>query len=103
VADCVAATVAAVEAHPGEVYNVGGGETASVWDILRHLEALAGRRAQVRQEAERPGDQRHTFADTLKLRQHFGWEPTTRLAEGLARQWEWQKAELARRADNTAA
>ncbi len=29
--DCVAATVAAVEALPGETYNVGGGETASVW------------------------------------------------------------------------
>ncbi len=93
VADCVQATLAAVEAYPGEVYNVGGGETASVWDIVRKLEALAGRSATVRQEAPRPGDQRYTFADTSKLHRHLGWEPRTLLDEGLARQWEWQKRE----------
>ena len=40
VEDCVAATVAALEAPVGEVYNVGGGETASVWDIIGKLERL---------------------------------------------------------------
>jgi nucleoside-diphosphate-sugar epimerase len=94
VADCVAATVAAVNAFPGEVYNVGGGETASVWDILHQLEAIGGKPIQVRQEPARPGDQRYTFADTSKLRRHLGWEPCTRLEQGLRTQWEWQKAEL---------
>jgi nucleoside-diphosphate-sugar epimerase len=92
--DCVAATIAAVEAYPGEVYNLGGGETASVWDILRRLEALAGRPARVVREPARPGDQRYTFADTSKLHRHLGWQPRTTLDEGLARQWEWQKQEL---------
>jgi nucleoside-diphosphate-sugar epimerase len=87
--DCVAATVAAVAAHPGELYNVGGGEAATVWDILHKIEAIAGRRFEVRREAARAGDQRYTFADTTKLRTHFGWEPRTGLDEGLARQWEW--------------
>lgn len=95
VADCVAATLAAVAAYPGELYNVGGGETASVWDILHLLEKVSGRRAKVQQEPARPGDQRYTFADTAKLRRHLGWEPVTRLEEGLARQWEWQKSALA--------
>jgi nucleoside-diphosphate-sugar epimerase len=94
VADCVSATVAAVAAQPGEIYNVGGGEAATVWDVLRHLESLAGRPARTRQVPARPGDQRYTFADTTKLRQHLGWEPTVSLAEGLARQWEWQEREL---------
>jgi nucleoside-diphosphate-sugar epimerase len=93
VSDAVAATLAAVAAHPGEVFNVGGGEAATVWDILRKLEALAGRTAKVRQEAARPGDQRYTFADTTKLRLHLGWEPRIGLAEGLARQWAWQATE----------
>jgi nucleoside-diphosphate-sugar epimerase len=90
VADCVAATLAAAEALPGEIYNVGGGETASVWDILRRLETLAGRRAVVHQEAGRRGDQRYTLADTAKLHRHLGWQPRTSLDEGLRRQWEWQ-------------
>jgi nucleoside-diphosphate-sugar epimerase len=90
VADCVAATVAAIEATPGEVYNVGGGETATVWDIIRRLESLAGRAARVKMEPARPGDQRHTLADTTKLTKRLGWQPRTTLDEGLARQWEWQ-------------
>jgi nucleoside-diphosphate-sugar epimerase len=91
VADCVEATVAAVNAPAGEVYNLGGGEAASVWDILARLEKLAGRPARVVKEGARTGDQRHTFADTARLRAHLSWEPRTPLSEGLARQWEWQK------------
>jgi nucleoside-diphosphate-sugar epimerase len=91
ISDCVAATVATVEAPVGETYNVGGGETATVWDIVHKLEALAGKRLPVRQEPARPGDQRHTCADTAKLRSHLGWEPRTSLDDGLARQWSWQE------------
>jgi nucleoside-diphosphate-sugar epimerase len=92
--DCVTATMAAIEAPPGEIYNVGGGEAATVWDILRRLEAISGRKALIRQESARPGDQRYTFADTSKLFRHLRWEPGTRLAEGLARQWQWQESEI---------
>jgi nucleoside-diphosphate-sugar epimerase len=91
VSDCVAATLAAVEARPGEIYNIGGGETASVWEIIRKLESIAGLSAVIRQEPPRTGDQRHTFADTAKLQTHFGWTPRIKLDEGLVRQWEWQK------------
>jgi len=94
VEDCVEATIAALDALPGETFNVGGGEAATVWDIVRKLETLAGCRAEVRQEPPRPGDQRYTFADTARLRRHLGWTPKTSLDEGLARQWEWQKGQL---------
>ena len=92
--DCVRATIAAVAAPVGEVYNVGGGEAASVWDILHRLEKLGGRPIAHAQQPARPGDQRHTFADTSKLRRHLGWQPCTTLEEGLRRQWDWQKSEL---------
>jgi nucleoside-diphosphate-sugar epimerase len=95
ITDCVEATLAAVEGHPGEIYNVGGGETANVWDILGRLEKLTGRRPRVKREPARPGDQRYTCADTTKLRNHFNWQPRTLLEEGLARQWKWQERELA--------
>ena len=93
VSDCVAATIAAVEAPLGETYNVGGGEAASVWDILHRLEKLAGRPVVVQREPARPGDQRYTFADTTRIRRHLGWVPQTRLDDGLGRQWEWQHGE----------
>src|SRR5262245_16414905 len=90
--DCVAATMAATEALVGETYNVGGGEAASVWDILHKVEAITGRKARVKQEPSRPGDQRHTTADTGKLLRHLGWRPRVNLDEGLRRQAEWQRS-----------
>ena len=91
--DCVAATVAAAGAVPGETYNVGGGEAASVWDVIHKLEAIVGRRAIIQNAAARPGDQRHTCADTGKLNRHLDWTPRIRLDEGLSRQVAWQKSQ----------
>jgi nucleoside-diphosphate-sugar epimerase len=94
--DCVDATVRALEATPGETYNLGGGETASVWDILRKLEKIIGRAAQIRHEPKRAGDQRYTGADTARLQRHLGWEAKVGLDEGLARQVEWQRTGMKR-------
>jgi nucleoside-diphosphate-sugar epimerase len=93
VADCVEATMAAVQALPGEVYNVGGGEAVTVWEILRKLEILIGRRVEIRQEPARPGDQRYSCADTAKLNRLLGWKPLIGLDEGLARQVAWQRGQ----------
>ena len=92
VSDCVAAVVAAGSATVGETFNVGGGEMVSVIDILRKLEAISGKKFDVRTEAGRAGDQRHTFADTTKLRRNLGWEPNISLDDGLLRQWTWQRS-----------
>ena len=96
VADCVEAVVDATNAQVGETYNVGGGEMVSVRDVLGKLERIAEKKFTVRTEPARVGDQRHTFADTTKLRRQLGWEPKVGLDEGLARQWEWQKEETGR-------
>jgi nucleoside-diphosphate-sugar epimerase len=98
VEDCVQATVAALAAPVGEVYNLGGGETANVWEILGKLEKIVGRGAAVRREPGRPGDQRFTGADTTKLERHLGWRPRVGLDEGLARQVAWQQAQHLRQA-----
>lgn len=96
--DCVEATLAAMKAPLGETYNLGGGETASVWDILGKLERLLGRRAVIRREPARFGDQRSTCADTTKLQRHLGWQARTTLDQGLARQIAWQQQGVQRQA-----
>jgi nucleoside-diphosphate-sugar epimerase len=95
VLDCVQAIVAAMNANIGEVYNVGGGETATVWDIIARLGRLAGRAPTIKQEPGRAGDQRYTFADTTKLQRHVGWQPLVSLDEGLRAQWHWQAQRFA--------
>ncbi len=94
VADCVEATALSINAMPGETFNVGGGEAIALWEVIRKLEALTGRRAEIIRQAPRSGDQRSTFADTAKLTRHMGWTPKVGLDEGLARQVEWQRHRL---------
>lgn len=98
VGDCAAATIAALGAPRNETYNVGGGETASVWDVLGKLEKILGVGAVVRREPARPGDQRVTGADTAKLASHLGWQPAVGLDEGLTRQVAWQQGHARRAA-----
>ncbi|MFO0816273.1 MAG: GDP-mannose 4,6-dehydratase [Gemmatales bacterium] len=89
--DCVAAIEASFQAPLMETYNIGGGEMASVWDILSQLERISGRKALVNQTAARHGDQRYTMADTSRLTRHTGWTPQMPLVEGLTQQFLWQQ------------
>jgi UDP-glucuronate 4-epimerase len=90
VGDVVRATVDAMEhAEAGALYNVGGGEEATVNEALALLEGLAGRPLGVRREPAVPGDQRRTKADTSRIHAELGWAPEMPLEQGLAAQWEW--------------
>lgn len=94
ISDCVAATVAAANAPSGEVYNVGGGETASVWDVIRKLESIVRCSARTTTAPARPGDQQQTTAATNRIASQLGWRPHVGLEEGLKRQVEWQRTIL---------
>jgi UDP-glucuronate 4-epimerase len=90
VGDVVEATMLAMESAPaGSVFNVGGGEEATLNETIALLEGIAGRRLDVRREPAVPGDQRRTKADTSAIEAALGWSPRTSLADGLRAQWEW--------------
>lgn len=90
--DCVRATVAAIESGPtGEVFNIGGGEVASVLDTVGLIaEALDTEPDIVFAEA-RDGDQRFTAADTSKATRVLGYVPRVALRDGIAAQVQWQR------------
>ncbi|MEX0674798.1 MAG: NAD-dependent epimerase/dehydratase family protein [Gaiellaceae bacterium] len=90
VGDVVRATVDAMGRAPaGALYNVGGGEEATLNEALALLERIAGRPLDVRREPAVPGDQRRTKADTARIQAELGWAPEVPLEQGLAAQWEW--------------
>jgi nucleoside-diphosphate-sugar epimerase len=89
VSDCVEATLAAVNTTPGEVFNVGGGELVTMWDVIRKIETIAKKKANVVRQPERKGDQRYTGADASKLYRHVGWRPKVGIDDGLAQQVAW--------------
>jgi UDP-glucuronate 4-epimerase len=94
VGDVVAASMLAMEeAAPGSIYNVGGGQEATMNETIAMLETIAGRQLDVRRGEAIAGDQRRTKADTTRIRNDLGWQPTTTLDEGLKAQWEWAAVE----------
>jgi nucleoside-diphosphate-sugar epimerase len=96
VADAVAGTIAALErGAPGELYNVGGGEEASMAAAIALAEQIAGCALDVERHGAAAGDVRRTRADVSKAERDLGWAPTTSLAEGLAAQWDWVTARVA--------
>lgn len=96
VGDAVDATVAAMErGRPGELYNVGGGEEATMAEAIALAEQISGRTLAVERHAAATGDVRRTRADVRKADEELGWRPTTSLADGLAAQWAWVAGRVA--------
>lgn len=93
VSDCVDGTVSALrDGVEGEAYNIGGGEVVSVLGVIELLGELIGVSPAIEHRAPRPGDQRHTSADTTKAKSAFGFTPAVAIRDGLAAQVEWHLA-----------
>jgi nucleoside-diphosphate-sugar epimerase len=96
VADVVDATTRALDAEPG-IYNVGGGDEATLRDALAALEEIAERPLRVRYGPAQTGDMQRTKADTSRIEAAVGWQPSTPLRAGLAEHWQWASARVTTR------
>jgi nucleoside-diphosphate-sugar epimerase len=85
VGDGVDATMRALDAPPG-IYNLGGGEVATMREALAHLEETAGRTVCFRTGPAQTGAMMHTHADTIRLESATGWRATIPLRKGLVAQ-----------------
>jgi UDP-glucuronate 4-epimerase len=98
VADGVDATVAAMERAPrGALYNVGGGEEATMRDAISVLEEITGHTLDLVERPAARGDVRRTAADATRIEQDLDWRASTSLADGLKAQWEWASVRVAAR------
>jgi nucleoside-diphosphate-sugar epimerase len=96
VADGIEATFAAMERAPaGAVYNVGGGEEATMRDVIVTLERVSGRTLDLAERPAAAGDVRRTSADATRIERDLGWRATTLLEDGLRAQWEWASVRVA--------
>jgi len=82
--DVVRAMRAAAIASWTGIANVGSGSGTSLNEVIRILRAL-GEPVHVLHLPARPGELRHARADNTIARKAFGYRPTARLAEELAR------------------
>jgi nucleoside-diphosphate-sugar epimerase len=90
VCDAVDASIAAMErGRSGEVYNVGGGEEATMMEAIELVEEISGRSLDVDRVEVAAGDVKRTKADVSKACAELNWAPETGLREGLQAQWDW--------------
>ena len=77
---------------PHRLYNLGNRRREKLMDMIRLLEELTGRTAELEMLPMQPGDVRRTWADVSELEEEVGFRPDTPLREGLDRFVAWYRA-----------
>ena len=62
-------------------------------ETIAMLEDISGRPLEVERTGAVVGDQRRTKADTTRIHDDLGWQPSTSLEDGLRAQWRWAAVE----------
>jgi UDP-glucose 4-epimerase len=75
----------------GRVFNVATGTRIDLNETFQALKTLTGYRGDVKYEAERAGDVKHSLADLSLAQQHLGYAPKVGFEEGLQRTIEWYR------------
>jgi nucleoside-diphosphate-sugar epimerase len=87
------------EVQPGSVYNVSGGGSHSVNEVLEVTSELLGRKLRLIREQVALGDVSRTTADITAITADLRWQPKTDLMTGLAKQIAWLEETQARPVD----
>ncbi len=89
--DVIQGTIAALnyEGPLFDIFNLGESETIQLKDLIAAIENALGKKAKINRLPEQPGDMPLTCADISKARKLLGYNPTTRLGDGLPRFMEW--------------
>lgn len=72
-----------------EVINLGESQTIELSELISLLERELNRRAVIDRQPAQPGDVPQTFADIEKARRLLGYNPQTKIEEGIRRFVEW--------------
>ena len=96
VSDVVAATIAAGSAPSarGRWFDVGGGTSARLLDVMETIERITGTRLRVEHQPPAAGDPETTVAECGPAAAELGWEPRVELIHGLVDQWDWHLSQL---------
>ncbi|MFL6540938.1 MAG: GDP-mannose 4,6-dehydratase, partial [Chthoniobacterales bacterium] len=75
-----------------DIFNLGESQTIELRELIAAIEQTLGRKAQINQLPEQPGDVPLTCADISKARRLLGYNPTTQLSVGLPKFVDWYLA-----------
>src|SRR5205807_6056997 len=96
--DIIQGTMAALK-YDGplfDIFNLGESDTIQLKDLIAVIENALGKKAKINRLPEQPGDMPLTCADISKARKLLGYNPVTRLSDGLPQFIDWFLARLKR-------
>ena len=72
-----------------EIFNLGESQTIELGELISLLERNLDAHAIIDRQSMQPGDVPVTFADISKSREMLGYNPTTKIADGIPKFVEW--------------
>lgn len=72
-----------------EIFNLGESQTTELRELIEVLEENLGKKAVIERKPMQPGDVPVTFADISKAKNLLGYNPTTKIREGIPKFVEW--------------
>jgi len=72
-----------------EIINLGNNYSISLNELIKEIEEVTGKQAIIEQLPEQAGDVPKTFADISKAKKLLGYDPQTKLKEGIKSFYEW--------------
>lgn len=76
---------------PAVIYNIGHGSPVRLMDFIHTIEKYMKKEAIKNYVGMQPGDVYQTWADTSRLKEDFGYTPSTTLEEGIKQFITWFK------------
>lgn len=93
--DAIAGTFTLMESGVTEPLNIGSAELVSINQLVDIVERIAGVGVERRYDLSAPQGVRGRNSDNSRVTRLTGWEPTTSLADGMAKTFRWIYSEMA--------
>jgi UDP-glucuronate 4-epimerase len=72
-----------------DIINLGNNYTVTLKELVTAIEEVTGKKAVIEQQPDQPGDVPRTFADISKAKELLGYNPQTKLKDGLQKFYDW--------------
>lgn len=96
IGDCVKGTQMIMEGGCADPINLGSSELVTINQLVDIVEDVAGLKLQRRYNLSAPKGVNGRNSDNALIRKLFGWEPSTRLRDGLEKTYAWIYSEITR-------
>lgn len=92
--DCIRGTMAIAESDVTEPLNLGSSELVTINELVDVVEEIAGVRLRRVYKPDAPRGVNGRNSDNARIRELLGWEPSTRLRDGMAKTYEWIESQV---------